>query len=229
MKQLFLAALAAAALTTSACAQNPSGTAAGGPPVAPGGPSMAAGPMGGRLNLTSDQRQKIGPIMRSTMTQMRSIMDDAHNRELAALSADHRAKVQQITAQASAAMQRAMPAMPPGPNTGLPGGPPHRDMGQISALRQQHQQYIGQIDAVLTPSESQAVLAIGNDAHSKVTSLHESAINQIKPLLTADQAKTLDQIPMRGHFGMGKNRTPDAGAYLLMGAMKGHMRPEMHP
>jgi hypothetical protein len=225
MKQLFLAVLAAAALGTSACAQNPSSTAAGGPPAGPAGPSMAAGPMGERLNLTPDQRQKIQPIMRSTMTQMRSIMDDAHNRELAALSSDHRTKVQQIITQASAAMQRAMPAMPP---PGANVEPPH-GKGRFSALRQQHQQFISQIDAVLSPSESQAVLAIGNDAHSKATSLHQSAISQIKPLLSADQAKTLDQMPMRGHFGMGKEHTPDAGAYLLMGAMKGHMRPEMHP
>ncbi|MBV9148502.1 MAG: hypothetical protein JO024_01450, partial [Candidatus Eremiobacteraeota bacterium] len=58
---------------------------------------MGARPFGGeRLNLTADQRQKIEPIMRSTMTQMRSIVDDAHTREMAALSADHRTKVQQI-------------------------------------------------------------------------------------------------------------------------------------
>ncbi|MBV9149810.1 MAG: hypothetical protein JO024_08085 [Candidatus Eremiobacteraeota bacterium] len=187
---------------------------------------MGARPFGGeRLNLTADQRLKIEPIMRSTMTQMRSIVDDAHTREMAALSADHRTKVQQIIDQARSAMQHMMPPMPPpGPNAEHP----HPDMGKFGAIREQHQKLISQIDAVLSPNEKQSIISIGNDAHSKMTALHTSAINQVKPLLNADQAKMLEQMPMRGHFGMGGNQTPDAGKYLLMGAM-GHMRPEMHP
>ncbi len=229
MKPLFIAVLAAAALSMSACGQNTGGAPAGGSAAMPGAP--AAGPAGGphgfagRLNLTADQRQKIQPIMRSTMTQMRSITEDAHNREMAALSADHRAKVQQIIDQARGSMQRMMPAMPPsGPNAQRP----HPDMGKFGAMRAQHEKLVSQIDAILSPSEKQSVIAIGNDAHSKMTALHASAINQIKPLLNADQAKMFEQMPMRGRFGMGANQTPDAGKYLLMGAM-GHMRPEMHP
>lgn len=230
MKPLFLAVLAAAALTMSACGQNNGGgTPAGAPAAAPGAPAAAPegppGPHGfaGRLNLTPDQRQKIGPIMRSTMTQSRSIAEDAHNREMAALSADHRAKVQQLIDQARTSMQRMMPPMPPpGPNAG-----PHPGMGKFGAFRQQHEKLVSQIDAILSPSEKQSVIAIGNDAHSKMTALHDSAMNQVKPLLTADQAKMLDE--MKTHRGaMESNRTPDAGRYLLMGAM-GHMRPEMHP
>ena len=181
------------------------------------------GHFGGALNLTADQRQKIEPIMRQTKTQMRSIAEDAHNREIAALSADHRAKVQQVIDQGRAAMLRMMPAMPPKP----PGAEPHPDMGKFGAIREQHQKLILQIDAILSPSEKQAVIAIGNDAHSKMTALHESTMNQVKPLLNADQAKMLDQMKSR-HVGMEASRTPDAGAYLLMGAM-GHMRPETHP
>jgi len=226
MKPLFCAALAAIALSLAACGQTTGSTPGNAPAGAPvAAPGMAPRPFADKLNLTADQRQKIEPIMRSTMTQMRSIGEDAHNRELAALSADHRAKVQQIIDQARSAMQAHMPPMvPPDAN----GGPPHRDMGQITAIRQQHQKIIAQIDSILSPSEKQAVISIGNDAHSKMTALHTSAINQIKPVLSADQAKMLDEMPMRGHIGMRAGRTPDAGAYLLMGAI-GHMRPGMHP
>jgi len=226
-----MAVLAAAALAMPACAQTSGGPTTGAPgagPMAgvPAAAPMAGGPMGGeRLHLTPDQRQKIQPIMKSSFDQMRSIVQDAHGREMAALSADHRAKVQQIIDQAKAAMPSEMPShMPPGGPNGA--SPPHN--GPMSAIRAQHRQFISQIDAVLTPGESQAVDAIGRDARTKVVALHQSAINQIKPLLNADQAKTLDQMPMRGHMGVGRNHAEDAGGYLLMGAMA-HMRPEMHP
>ena len=228
MKPLFLAVLAAAALTMPACGQNTGGTPAGAPAAAPGAPAAApeggAGPHGfaARLNLTPDQRQKIAPIMRSTMTQMRAINEDAHNREMAALSADHRAKVQQVIDQARASMPR-MPIPPHGSNAA-----PNPGMGKFGAMRQQHEKLVSQIDSILSPSEKQSVIAIGNDAHSKMTALHTSVLNQVKPLLNADQAKMIEQMPMRGRFAMGANHTPDAGKYLMMGAM-GHMRPEMHP
>ena len=199
----------------------------GGPTAPPAGP--AGGPHGfaSRLNLSSDQRQKIEPIMRSTMQQARSIGEDAHNRELAALSADHRVKVQQLIDQARSSMQRMMPPMPP---PGADAERPHPDMGKFGEIRAAHQKLIAQIDAILSPNEKQQVIAIGNEARSKMMALHTSAMNQVKGLLNADQAKMLEQMPMHGRFGMGPgaNKTPDAGKYLLMGAM-GHMRPEMHP
>ncbi|PZR56757.1 MAG: hypothetical protein DLM50_07385 [Candidatus Meridianibacter frigidus] len=155
--------------------------------------------------LTDAQRAQIMPIMQDGMQRSRSIMGAAHEREMAALSAEHRARVQAVLDQ--------LPAPPPRPAAGQ-GPPPrngpgmHGDGGHFRAAGQQ-------IDAVLTPAETQAVIAVGQDARTQLKAVQDDMHNKISPILTDAQRQTMDQ--MKQNRGM-RPHTDDAGMYLLMGA-----------
>jgi|GEM_PF-4043451 len=163
------------------------------------------------LDLTPQERQQAQPILRSSSQQLRALEDQTRTTVFEALSPDHRQQVQQIVAQARQELQAA-----------------RQSQGSARQVKPILDKDARQIDAILTPQESQAVLAQRANAESQARNIISSTVRQLRPILTSDQQQKLDAWSSKMQQREGREGQPDAGRFLLMVAMHGERARGMH-
>ena len=168
------------------------------------------------LDLTPAQRQQIEPILRDGERRMRELRGQASAAALGALSPDHRSRVQQIAADANRQIRAAWSSRQPSTDASASPQPRRGAMrGEITSIVAKS---AGEIDALLTPQESQAVLTQRQTFESERDTILASTASQMRPLLTGDQQQKLDtwSAKMKGHAA--RVQQADAGRFLLMAA-----------
>lgn len=163
------------------------------------------------LDLTPQQQQQAAPIVHDAMVQLGTLHRQASDAALNALSADHRTQVEQIAARTRDQLRALRPSQPPAPE-------------QRASMRQQIapivQRGARQIDALLTPQESQAVLAQRRQVTDRARAIVASGVQQLRPILTSDQQQKLDTWSAKMKT-REEQHPADAGRFLLMVAMHG--------
>ncbi|TAM56543.1 hypothetical protein EPN52_13345 [bacterium] len=155
------------------------------------------------LDLTPQERQQAEPILRDTARRMHELHSRTSAAALAALSPDHRSRVREIAAGAHQQL-RAHPE----PQHGL-------TRSEIAPI---FTKSAGEIDALLTPQESQAVLAQRQEFEAGHDAIWAETVAQLRPLLSGEQQQKLDAWSAKVKEHEAQRHQPDAGRFLLMAA-----------
>ncbi|TAM77726.1 hypothetical protein EPN44_02535 [bacterium] len=171
-----------------------------------------AAPIERALSLTPAERQQAEPILRDGARRLRDLRGQAHDAALGALSPDHRSRVEQIAA-ATRGQVRALFA------TRSSAGASTSTAQRRKALHDQiapiTAKGAGEIDALLTPQENQAVLAQRRSLGSERGRVLASTAAQLRPLLTSGQQQKLDAWSAKMQQHAARTHHVDAGRFLL--------------
>lgn len=165
------------------------------------------------LNLTPSERQQAEPILRDGERRMHDLRDQAKAAALGALSPDHRSRVEQIATAARDQIRSAWTTRSSPDASASPAPLRRAPHGQMRAIVSKS---AGEIDALLTPQENQAVLAQRQKLESEGEAIMASTASQLRPLLTGDQQQKLDTWSAKMKQHAARRHQADAGRFLLM-------------
>ncbi|HVA38334.1 MAG TPA: hypothetical protein VNJ51_12070 [Candidatus Dormibacteraeota bacterium] len=167
------------------------------------------------LHLTPQERQQAMPILRDGRQKLHALDLQTRDAALGALSADHRQRVDAIAAQVRQQLHSLRGSAPAGPSQ----NPRERWSAMRANVKPIFDQGAQQIDALLTPDESKAVLAKRESMTSQERQIAASTSQQLRPILTAEQQQKLDALSSKMAARAERRGPGDAGRFLLILSM----------